>query len=291
MGLSVLWATANFTASLTNLFFVYLYAQIPLYGQINSIYMPVLEFILLVQFWVYGDHYGHRWKIVYTVFCFSLWSSIIALQLSLKRFEEMQWLAISLWCVETFPQVILNIKLRSTSGQSTKSVIIGIVGKTTDFISNYGLVIPMQYVIMTYFSSSVAFVNGIQVAWYYQDNSISKMRKNSANRDAESTRDVHPVVTEVGGYDGYQPHHHEAIIFVGYGELLHQYHRCRFIRRVIITIFCLILVIFAAALVWNTQTFYALFGPAGIASVFFVSHLYYKRRTSVWKYSPINNTE
>ena len=187
-------------------------------------------------------------------------------------------------------KVILNIKLRSTIGQSTKSVAIGIIGKTTDFISNYGLVIPMQYVIMTYFSSSVAFVNGIQVVWYYQDNRISKLRRKSTNRVAESSPS-HPVLTDVRDYNEYEPRHHDAIVSVGYGELLHQYKQCRFIRRIIIVVFFLILIIFAAGLVWNTQTFYALFAPVGIASVVFVSYLYYKTRTPVVEYSPINDSE
>ena len=60
-------------------------------------------------------------------------------------------------------QVILNIKLQSTSGQSTISVIITVVGKTMDFLVTYGLEMPLEYVIMCYFSSSTAFINGFQV--------------------------------------------------------------------------------------------------------------------------------
>ena len=60
-------------------------------------------------------------------------------------------------------QVILNIKLQSTSGQSTISVIITIVGKTMDFLVTYGLKMPLEYVVMCYFSSSTAFINGFQV--------------------------------------------------------------------------------------------------------------------------------
>ena len=53
--------------------------------------------------------------------------------------------------------------LRKTSGQSTPSVVIGVIGKTTDFLSNYLLRLPPQYVIMTYFSSTLAYINGVQV--------------------------------------------------------------------------------------------------------------------------------
>ncbi|KAK3584364.1 hypothetical protein CHS0354_010149 [Potamilus streckersoni] len=162
-GLSVLWATANFTASLTNLFFVQLYAKVPLYNRINSIYMPILEFTILVQFWIYGDHYNLTNRQVYLAACLLLWAAIIIMQLVLKWYDHLQWFAISLWCIETFPQVILNMKLQSTKGQSTVSVLIAMIGKTTDFLSNNILIVPLQFVVMIYFSSSVAYVNGIQV--------------------------------------------------------------------------------------------------------------------------------
>lgn len=60
-------------------------------------------------------------------------------------------------------QIILNIRLQSTSGQSTVSVVITIIGKTTDFFVTYGLRMPLEYVVMCFFSSSTAFINGFQV--------------------------------------------------------------------------------------------------------------------------------
>ena len=105
VGLSVLWGTANFTASLVNLCFVYGYAEIPLYGKINSIYMPILEFTILVQFWIYGHHYQRKHKVAYLVFCLCVWTTLLSLNLGLKLFPYIQWVAIGLWCIETFPQV------------------------------------------------------------------------------------------------------------------------------------------------------------------------------------------
>ena len=60
------------------------------------------------------------------------------------------------------------MRIQATSGQSKGSVFIAMMGKTTDFLGNYILVLPVQYVIMTYFSSSVAYINGLQVLWYYE---------------------------------------------------------------------------------------------------------------------------
>ena len=56
----------------------------------------------------------------------------------------------------------------STSGQATGSVCLSLVGKMTDFLSTYILVMPLQYVVMAYFSSSMAYVNGAQVVWYWK---------------------------------------------------------------------------------------------------------------------------
>lgn len=165
-GLSVLWATANFTASLINVFFVFLYASIPLYGQISSVYSPVLELTLLLQFWIYG-RFRLKEKIIYAVGCLLLWGIIIVIELLFHVENFAEYGAIFLWCVETFPQIILNMRLHSASGQSVGSAFIAMTGKTTDFIATNSLVLPIQYVIMRYFSTSVAYVNGLQVAWYY----------------------------------------------------------------------------------------------------------------------------
>ena len=56
------------------------------------------------------------------------------------------------------------MRLRTTSGQATLSVVLGLMGKTTDFLSNYLLLLPSQYVVMTYFSSTLAYINGIQAS-------------------------------------------------------------------------------------------------------------------------------
>jgi hypothetical protein len=55
------------------------------------------------------------------------------------------------------------MRLRSTGGQATSSVVLGLMAKTTDVLSNYLLLLPSQYVVMTYFSSTLAYINGIQV--------------------------------------------------------------------------------------------------------------------------------
>ena len=63
--------------------------------------------------------------------------------------------------------MILNVRIQAASRQSKGSVFIAMLGTTTDFLGNYIIAVPVQYVIMTYFSSSVAYINGYQVLWNY----------------------------------------------------------------------------------------------------------------------------
>jgi len=109
-GLSFLWAVANFTASLVNIFFVFIYAKLPLYGKINAVYMPILEFTILVQFWLFAPIEQRAFtRYVYASVCFAGWGTLIMIQLFAKIYAEMQWVAIALWCIETFPQVCFRI--------------------------------------------------------------------------------------------------------------------------------------------------------------------------------------
>lgn len=108
-GLSVLWATANFTASLVNCFFAFS-IELPVYIRISAVYMPFLEFIILLQFCFFSKH-SVQMKVGYGTGCFLIWVAVISLELSVTDVEEkVQWLAIVLWSIESFPQVC-SVKL------------------------------------------------------------------------------------------------------------------------------------------------------------------------------------
>ena len=103
-GLSILWATANFTASLANVFFAFSVA-LPVYIKILAVYMPILESSILLQFLLYSKH-TMQMKLSYGACCFLIWIAVISLDLSVAdAAEKVQWLAIVLWCIESFPQV------------------------------------------------------------------------------------------------------------------------------------------------------------------------------------------
>ena len=103
-GLSFLWAVANFTASLVNLFFAFS-IEVPLYVRVSAVYMPVLELTILGQFMLFSKKVVTTRLLVLLV-CLVMWGGIIELELNLPESrDKIQWIAITLWSIETFPQV------------------------------------------------------------------------------------------------------------------------------------------------------------------------------------------
>lgn len=164
-GISPAWAICNFSAAMNNAFFVFKTSHMPWYIYVSAIYMPVLEAILLLQFVIYTPH--TLTKMIVQLSCFVMWSVIVMLQTTIPVYGHLEWISIVLWSAETIPQVFLNMRRRSTYGLSNLSIAIGAWGKITDFMENYLLVMPMQYVVMAYFSSTIAQVGTIQVLYYW----------------------------------------------------------------------------------------------------------------------------
>ena len=171
------------------------------------------------------------------------------------------------------------MKLRSTSGQSNRSVLIAIFGKMTDFLATYGLVMPQQYVVMTYFSSSVAYVNGIQVAWYFKEelepeelnSTMETNSESSCINDTESDVGIlpnnkhilHPLCS--GGNTNWQ----QTVCCQQNPK------RVKLLKCVVIGFLCLDLVLFLYGLIWATESFFSLFAPIAIISVVTISYLAY----------------
>ncbi|KAF9151611.1 hypothetical protein BG015_006439 [Linnemannia schmuckeri] len=178
-GLSFIWASCNFTASLINLFFI-LDIQVPLFTRISGWYMPILEAGMLLQFMVYSEVLRRR-KVVLVGVSVVVYAIIIALEMTRafgkgdgETSSKMVLVSIVLWSVETYFQVVLNMRRRSVSGQSYISLVLSFIGKTTDVIMQFTLLMPTQYVFMTYFSSTLAYFNFMQLVIYTQPASIWK---------------------------------------------------------------------------------------------------------------------
>uniref|UniRef100_A0A914PD19 Uncharacterized protein n=1 Tax=Panagrolaimus davidi TaxID=227884 RepID=A0A914PD19_9BILA len=172
-GISLGWAILNFTAAFNNAFFVFKYGNMPWYVYGSAVYMPILEILLLIQFYIFTP--SSRLKNIAALLLVPTWISLAVVQSVFNVYKDLEWLSIVLWSAETFPQIFLNIKRRSTYGIANLSVTITAVGKTTDFMQNYLLIMPIQYVIMAFFSSTVAQVSTLQVLWYWKKLPINEI--------------------------------------------------------------------------------------------------------------------
>lgn len=166
-GLSLRWASANTIASLLNLNFV-ARITLPLYIQISAIYMPILELCILSQFVFLKN--STKIKRLAGIILLLLLAGILIVTLLWSTFNQfsgyMEWIAVVLWSIETYPQVWMNARKGTTEGQSAITVFISFLGKTTDFISMSCVAIPLQYQVMTYFSTSSAYINIVQYLYY-----------------------------------------------------------------------------------------------------------------------------
>ena len=148
------------------------------------------------------------------------------------------------------------MRIRSASGQSRGSIFIAMVGKTTDFLGNYILVLPQQYVVMTYFSSSVAYTNGLQVLWYYE-----RDRRRSDERIDVESRDnglTNPVVNQSGSSDYLYEFHNKNRRF------RMQCSSSALVRMILAAVLCCLMATCLAGLVWN----FGMFGFAFPAAIF-----------------------
>ena len=207
-GLNPLWALTNFTASLCNVLFVFS-IPLPLQVKVMAVYMPTVELLILVQFWWWYDwdsaavtctrctkvvstssweegapvarraglsRGAHALRVAVTLACGLCWTTTLSVQAmypSSKAYYA--WAAIALWSVESFPQLWTNISdpQASVCGQSAISVAITCVGKTTDALAAFLLNMPHQTHVVTYFSSTTAWVNALHVFVLYPGHSLT----------------------------------------------------------------------------------------------------------------------
>lgn len=176
--ISLMWAILNFSASYVNLFFVF-QNSFPLFSKISAVYMPILESMLLLQFYFYGIYEIKRKKTCFYFFIFFLLSlTITNIFLSQFYIEYLEWIAIVLWSIETFPQIHLNFKNKSVKGLSKISQFMCFIGKSSDIMQSYFLKIPSQYRYLAFFSSSASYVVNIQVMYYYKEERYTQIEEN-----------------------------------------------------------------------------------------------------------------
>ncbi|KAI6195968.1 hypothetical protein M3Y94_01052500 [Aphelenchoides besseyi] len=238
VGISCGWAIANFTAAFNNTFFVIKSGNMPwyLYGYI---YMPVIEFVMLLQFIWYTP--SSRNKVFISVFCLLSWTIITLSQVFFDVYHELEWVTIALWSVETIPQVFLNMRRQSTHGLSNLSVSIIAICKSLDFMQTYLLVMPIQYIVMAFFSSTVSEFGTLQVIWYWNQQPVEE------KSDVIERYPISP--------------------------------RCNFLRWFGLTVFGIELLVFIVALIVRTRMMWLLVSPVVVYSIifgyyFYINHLH-----------------
>ncbi|KAG0312137.1 hypothetical protein BGZ99_009674 [Dissophora globulifera] len=176
-GLSFLWASCTFFASLMNLFFIVdpLYV-VPLFNKISGYFMLIPEALILLQFALYSKASKSR-KVGIALLYAVMISAIVALECTNAFGGTARYLvlvSIALWSIETYFQVLLNTKRRSVEGQSYISLVLFFIGKTTEVIMQFSLKMRIEFVYMTYFSSTLVYLNFIQLIIYTQRRWYSK---------------------------------------------------------------------------------------------------------------------
>lgn len=228
-GVSPAWAIANFTASLNNAFFIFILGNMPWYTYGSAVYMPLLEGALLLQFMYYTKK--TKLKFFVSGLCVVAWIVIVILQLAFDISQQLEWVSIALWSAETIPQVFMNMNRRSTYGLSKLSIAITAWGKITDFVENYLLLMPQQYVVMAFFSSSTAQFGTVQVLWYWNQRP-SKKENGEEDLWRLEREPIRPA--------------------------------CNFLRYLGLCFFILLLLVYAVAFVIRLKTLWAITGPVAL---------------------------
>lgn len=135
----------------------------------------------------------------------------------------------------------------------------------TDFLSTYGLVMPIQYVVMTYFSSSVNYVNVIQVVWFYGRKPNQRNENVSGNLQYKDFNDEDKDTER------------ETLCSTKYVQPNFIYKTKKTFRYSLILVFVGFLCLFAFGIVWATKSYFALFAPFTLVSVTVFAFTYYRR--------------
>lgn len=139
----------------------------------------------------------------------------------------------------------------------------------TDFLSTYGLLMPIQYVVMIYFSSSVNYVNVIQVVWFH-------------GRKPDFKRDEPPETVQYNEFrddeiDESSTAETNLLCSSNSGRPSLGFKTKRAIQYSLITLFTCFLALFAYGIVWATDSYYAIFAPFTLVVVTSFAFLLYNR--------------
>ena len=105
-GLSSLWATSLFIATLVNCFFMFAIAKL-IYFKIATVICCVTSFGLLCQFWMYSKQNVY-FKVTLLGSCMVVSIALITVELAVPQpgaANKLEWLAVTLFSIDLLPQV------------------------------------------------------------------------------------------------------------------------------------------------------------------------------------------
>ena len=194
--------------------------EVPVQTRIMAVYMPIIEFCMLLQFWFFWNNNNHNIsvnnnnnkkeitavnsstpssfqnKYIIAAVCFVFWSVVILTQVfSYDSSPYFAWAAIGLWSVETFPQLWTNLATPKNAvlGQSVISILITVLGKTTDSLSAYLLDMPLQTRVLAYFSGTSAWLNAFYILVVFSSTQYSSFLSSSSPKSAVVENDDESV--------------------------------------------------------------------------------------------------
>eukprot|EP00794_Sanderia_malayensis_P004686 gene4686-5301_t len=166
-GLSILWVTILFTATLLNCFYIFEIKE-NIYLKVVSIISCAVIMGILLQFWMYSKQ-NMQLKMTFCGCCFVLWGAMITLELAVPKphpDRKLEWVSVILFSVDLIPQVVLNIMCRNTSGQSNIAVVLATLAKAFRYLALELLVKATEFRVTNFIAMFVGNVNCFQLLWY-----------------------------------------------------------------------------------------------------------------------------
>jgi len=163
----VLWPTALFTASLANTFYIFA-TEKRAFFKISAVYFPIVYMLFLSEFWFYTKKNPIK-KLSYAAVCVIFWACLLTIELTVSfpdGSKKLEWITVVVFSINIIPQLVTNIMIRTTIGQSSIAVLLQCIVASFFYLSVFLLETDLEYKAMHYVATSLAYVNGIQVLWY-----------------------------------------------------------------------------------------------------------------------------
>ncbi|XP_066919394.1 uncharacterized protein [Clytia hemisphaerica] len=298
--LHILWPTLLFTSSLTAVFYVFDFEKRAFF-KASAVYFPIVYFLFLAEFWIFNKKNPQK-RLLFTAVIAIVWACILVVELTVPDGPmKLQWVNVILYSIKILPQLMLNIWLRTTFGQSSISVLLYCLMSSFGYLSICLLEVPLQFQMMYYLSSSLAYMNAIQVLWYPRptvpkkktqtygtmhdpmDYTIPFEEHQKQNEDIELNEhkeseneemNVDAIVKACSS--------NETSCVASYGRsqtinVVGYFHRLKeksCIEIALLIYLCIGLIAFTVGLAVRADTFWTIFGPLSMFAVLFLTSLY-----------------